>query len=59
MTNWIKGKKFECLNCQTRVTQKWVAGFLRLGFETQHLACPECGEQTIKEQEESAGKENN
>ena len=41
--------KYECKACNERITKKYVSGYMDVGFSLHHIACPECGQQTIVE----------
>ncbi len=48
----LKGKRFKCVGCNTRIPQKTVAGYYSVGFGLYNIPCSSCGQHLIKEKEE-------
>ena len=46
----LKGKRFKCLGCNTRIPQKTVAGYYSAGFGLYNIPCFQCGQNLIFEE---------
>lgn len=43
--------RYICANCGVAVKKSHIAAKQSAGFATHHIACPECGQHTIKDKE--------
>ena len=46
----LKGKRFKCLGCNTRIPQKIIKGYYSVGFELYNIPCFQCGQNLIFEE---------
>lgn len=44
--------RYACANCGAAGDRQWIAAMDAAGFALRHLACPECGQHTLRDRKE-------